>query len=50
MRKFSGRIGLGFAAVVAVTAATPAHAQDFFQALFGGFQAPRYQPRMPASR
>lgn len=48
MRKFSGRIGLGFAAVVAATAATPAHAQDFFQALFGGFQAPRYQPRMPA--
>ncbi|MFT4274795.1 MAG: DUF2865 domain-containing protein [Rhodopseudomonas sp.] len=50
MRKLnSGRIAVGFGLVLAAGAvASPAHAQDFFQALFGGFQAPRYQPRMPA--
>ena len=49
MRKLSsGRIGVGAVVVLAAAAATPAHAQDFFQALFGGFNAPRYQPRMPA--
>lgn len=50
MRKLSsGRIAVGFGVVLAAAAVAPAaHAQDFFQALFGGFQAPRYQPRMPA--
>lgn len=50
MRKLTSRqIGIGAAALAAAAAVTtPVHAQDFFQALFGGFQAPRYQPRMPA--
>ncbi|MFZ5739796.1 MAG: DUF2865 domain-containing protein [Pseudomonadota bacterium] len=51
-KRLSGRMLLGATAIATAAAmATPAAAQDFFQALFGGFHAPRpsyHQPRMPA--